>query len=107
MRYISPKSAWRLINNDFPGTESTYKGLTVKRKPIQPLFNSGRHASYVIEGKGGEEGGVSTIAVSVRIVCRFLTSKGYYYLQSTKKDFRLLGCAKKIKVCSKNEMTTY
>ena len=42
MRYISPKSAWRLINDDFPGTESTYKGLTVKRKPIQPLFNSGR-----------------------------------------------------------------
>ena len=85
MRYISPKSAWRLINDDFPGTESTYKGLTVKRKPIQPLFNSGRHGSYVIEGKGGEEGGVSTIAVSVRKVCRFLTSKGYYYLQSTKK----------------------
>ena len=42
MCYISPKSTWRLISDDFPGTESTYKGLTVKRKPIQPLFNSGR-----------------------------------------------------------------
>ena len=62
------------------------------------------HGSYVIEGKGG---GVSTIAVSVRKVRPFPTSKGYYCLQSTKKDFRLLGCAKKIKICAKNEMTTY
>ena len=36
------------------------------------------------EAHKSEEGGVSTIAVSVRKVCRFLTSKGYYYLQSTK-----------------------
>ena len=51
-----------------------------------------------MEGKGG---GVSTIAVSVRKVRPFPTSKGYYCLQLTKKDFRLLGCAKKIKICAK------
>ena len=59
------------------------------------------------EAHKSEEDGVSTIAVSARKVCRFLTSKGYYYLQSTKKDFRLFGCAKKIKICAKNEMTPY
>ena len=88
------------MSDDFPGTESTYKGLTVKRKPIQPLFNSGRPWK-AREAHKSEEGGVSTIAVSVRKVCRFQTSKGYYYLQSTEKDFQLLGCAKKIKICAK------
>ena len=52
-----------------------------------------------------EEDRVSTIAVSARKVCRFLTSKGYYYLQSTKKDFQLRGCAKKIKILAKSELT--
>ena len=59
------------------------------------------------EAHKSEEDGVSTIAVSARNVCRFLTSKGYNYLQTTKKDFRLRGCAKDNKISSKNEKTTY